>query len=77
MKRSLKFEKKTLKSARKLRVNEISGQNILEINEGKKIPVRNAWRQRKRCNSMIRTMREDQAWWDKQYGNLIPSPWYE
>ena len=31
----------------------------------------------KRCNSMIRTMREDQAWWDKQYGNLIPSPWYE
>ena len=35
MKRSLKFEKKTPKSARKLRVNEISGQNILEINEGK------------------------------------------
>ena len=35
MKRSLKFEKKTPKSAQKLRVNEISRQNILEINEGK------------------------------------------
>ena len=38
MKRSLKFEKKTPKSARKLRVNEISGQNILEMNE-RKSPV--------------------------------------
>jgi len=25
------------------------------------------------CNSMIRTLGEDWAWWDMQYGNQIPS----
>ena len=30
-----------------------------------------------KCNSMFRTMGEDRAWWDKQCGNLIPSPWHE
>ena len=30
-----------------------------------------------KCNSMIRTMEEDQAWWNMQCGNQILSPQHE
>ena len=46
MKRSLKFEKKTPKSAQKLRVNENKQTEYAKKLIKEKIPVRNAWRQR-------------------------------
>ena len=48
MKRSLKFEKKTLKSVRKLRVNENKWTEYTKKLMKEKIPVRNAQRQRKK-----------------------------
>jgi len=44
---------------------KISGQNILEVNEEKSSLEMHGDREKKRCNSMIRTMGEDWAWWDK------------
>ena len=46
MKRSLKFEKKTPKSAWKLRVTENKRTEYTKKLMKEKIPVRNAWRQR-------------------------------
>ena len=43
----------------------ISGQNILEINERKIIPVRKCMETEIKCNSVFRTIGEDRAWWDR------------
>jgi len=30
-----------------------------------------------KCNSVIRTIGKDRAWWDMRCGNWIPSQWNE
>ena len=40
---------------------------IITISIGKCIETEN------KCNSIIKTIGVDQAWWDIQYGNWIPS----
>ena len=77
MKRSLKvLKRKTLESVLKLRVNEnkqteYTKKLMKEISVGKCMEVGD------KCNSMIRTKREDWAWWNMQCGNWIPSQWHE
>jgi len=39
----------------------------------KKIPIGKCMKVGDKCNSMIRTKGVDQAWWDMQYGNQLPS----
>ena len=77
MKRSLKFWEETPKSARKLRVNENKQTEYTKKLMKEKIPVGNMQRQRINCNSVFRTIGEDQAWWDMRCGNWIPSRRHE
>ena len=50
---------------------KISRQNILKIVKGKSLLEMHEGRDK--CNSMIRIMEEDWAWWNMQCGNQIPS----
>jgi len=43
----------------------------------KEIPIRKCMEAGDKCNSMIRTKKVDQAWWNIKYGNQIPSWWHE
>ena len=40
------------------------------------IPIRKCTEVGDECNSIIKTIGVDQAWWDMQYGNWIPSWWH-
>jgi len=64
MKRSLKvFEKKPPKNAQKLRVNENKQTEYTKkLNKGN--PYWECTEAGNKCNSVIRTMEEDQAWQD-------------
>jgi len=46
---------------------EYTKKLVKEISVGKYAEAEN------KCNSVIRTIREDWAWWDMQCGNWIPS----
>jgi len=61
----------------KLRVNENKQTEYAKKLMKEKSPLELHGDREKKCNSMIRTMGEDRAWWDKQYGNQIPSPRHE
>jgi len=43
----------------------------------KEIPVGKCMEAEEKCNSMIKTEEEDQAWQDMQCGNWIPSRLHE
>jgi len=43
----------------------------------KEIPVGKCAEAGDKCNSVIRTVGEDWAWQDMQYGNWLPSQWHE
>ena len=63
-----KFWKETSKNVWKLRVNE-NKQTEYTKELVKEIPVGKCTEAGDKCNSMIRTMEEDQAWWNMQCGN--------
>ena len=77
VKRSLKvFKKKILKSTWKLRVNENK-----QIEYTKKLmkgnPCWECMEAKDKCNSIFRTMEKNQAWWNMQCENRIPSQWHK
>ena len=39
----------------------------------KEIPIGKYMEAGDKCNSVIRTVGENQAWWDIRYGNQLPS----
>ena len=76
MKRSLKVLKRNLKKCAKA---EGWCEEWTEYTKElmKKIPIGKCMEAEDKCNSMIRTMEENQAWQDMWCGNQIPSRWYE
>jgi len=70
------LKKKTPKSAWKLRVNENKWTEYTK-KLMKENPHWEYMEAKDKCNSMIRTMGEDQAWQDMQCGNRILSRQYE
>jgi len=59
-----------------MRVNEIK-QTEYTKELMKEIPIRKCAEAGNKCNGVIRTVGENQAWQDMRYGNRILSWWHE